>query len=283
MHIVKRMREIPSGRPSTLETLELLKQDLTQSPREFVAIKLSNARSILYLNGGRLLQLYLPAGDRLEALFWKICAHVFLDLALILTLALAPFGIVLARNRELAALFALWILTSIVLVSLADHAGARMRVPFEPHLIALAAVVLAGQWRRTRPLALGFSAILASAAAATLVPQLPRSLHFRGDYGVCWSSPYIPRNTPVIGCAGFYVMPRNGRVTLKVRGEDASARPARIAVRLDGMKVDEYRLAEDGWRRLRYSWPRLGLVFVELDVRDDATGEPARIWASRRH
>jgi hypothetical protein len=282
-HIVKTMQEVPAHRPSTFEVIELLSQKLMRSPRDFVAIKTANALSILRPNGGRLLQLYLPASGRIEALFWKICAHAFVDFTLLLTLVLGPFGIVLARRRTLAALFALWILTSVALAAIGDHGGTRMRAPCEPHLIVLAAVVFAGQWRRASRLALGLSAMLAALCALAIVPQMPRSLRVRGDYGVLWSSPRIPRDTPVHGRAGFNVVPKNGRVTLKVRGDRASTRPARITVRLDGKKVDDYRLADDGWRRLRYARPPSDTVFVELDVRDIATGEPARIRVSRRH
>ena len=57
------------------------------------------ARSLLHVNGGRVLQIYVAAGTASTAMIWKIALHVTVDLLLVSVLILAPFGVVLARDR----------------------------------------------------------------------------------------------------------------------------------------------------------------------------------------
>ena len=132
---------------SMTETLGALTGTITESPIEYLKDSADRARSLLHLNGGRAPQIYVAAQNRATAMIWKIALHLTIDLLVIAVLVLTPFGVALARERRLAAFFVLWIVLNLGIASVGGFGGARLRAPFEPMLIILASVVLAGEWR----------------------------------------------------------------------------------------------------------------------------------------
>lgn len=73
----------------------------------------------------------------------KVVAHAGIDLPFIASVVLAPLGAVLARRSREAGLMGFWVVLMVVLTAFSAYGGVRYRSPFEPHLIALASVVLA--------------------------------------------------------------------------------------------------------------------------------------------
>jgi len=135
------------------------------------------------------LQIYVAAQNRATAMIWKIALHLTIDVLVIAVLVLAPFGVALARERRLAAFFVLWIVVNLGIASVGGFGGARLRAPFEPMLIILASVVLAGEWR---PLmsrhSLAFATVVSLILAGVVLEQVPRSLRAWPSYGIDWSS-----------------------------------------------------------------------------------------------
>ena len=81
------------------------------------------------------------------------------------------------------------------------------------------------------------------------------------------------------GVSGFNVLAANGSVHFEVRrpkSEPASS-SAELEVRLNGDLAESGRLIEDG-SRLKYDWPVVELVYVELRAtRIDGGDMPARL------
>jgi len=116
---------------------------MTTAPVEYLSEKLLTARALLHLNGGRWTQHYGTASTPEGALAWKLLAHAFIDVPLLLVATLAPVGLVLARARRGAWLLGAWIAMSVILTTLAGYGGARYRVPIEFPMMLLASVPLA--------------------------------------------------------------------------------------------------------------------------------------------
>ncbi|HEY7820468.1 MAG TPA: glycosyltransferase family 39 protein [Vicinamibacteria bacterium] len=266
---------VPGERPPTLlDTASALVRDLLESPEASVSAWREAAVSILHVNGGRLLQIYLGARTPIGSFLWKVAAHLFSDLALVLVFTLAPLGLVLSRRPESAAFLAAWVLVAFGLTVLSGFGGARLRASFEPHLIVLAAVTLSGQYRKQSSLVLGGAALVSLAAAAALVPQLPRSFAARGDYGVHWPLDRLPKRSPMIGRAGFNVLAADGDIEILVRPRNAG-KSVRMTVAVDGRVVEE--IDTDAIEhRIQKPAPGVDLVHVEIEIRDARTGEPVR-------
>jgi hypothetical protein len=234
------------------------------------------------------LQHYIVASNRTGALLWKAVAHVLGDLSFAATLVLAPFGLVLARGREASAASALWILLNVTLVALGGFAGARMRAPFEPHLILFASIVLAGSFAKVRRRWVAVAGLVAVLSAAILVPQIPRTLKAWPDYGVRWQERPKGWRTLVRGEAGFNFLVRSGTVSmvLRSRGEadDAEGAMTRVEVRLDGKSMGRELLETGERRELSYPWPDGRLAFVELEASGATAGDPrALLVVARPH
>jgi hypothetical protein len=227
------------------------------------------------VNGGRLLQIYLGARSKVGAMLWKMAVHVFSDLALVLTLALAPFGFVLCRRPDRAWFFAAWIVVCFGLTILSGFGGPRLRAPFEPHLMVGAGVVLAGSWVRPRAYALGTAGVVSLFLLAAVVPQLGRSLAARGDYGVDWPLDALPKRSAMNGRAGFNVLAADGFVEFAVRPRN-DGRPVRVSVLVDGIAAGSEVIEEvEHW--FRYPAAIGGLVFVELLAEDAQSASPVRM------
>ncbi len=259
---------------SVSETVGALTASIADSPIEYVRETADRARSLLHINGGRVLQIYVAAGSRLTAILWKIALHVTVDLLLVSVLILAPFGVVLARDRPMAAFLVLWILVNLGIASVGGFGGARLRAPFEPMLLVLASVVVAGNWRPAtsrRPLlvAAAVSLVLAVVAGA----QLPRSLRSWPSYGVIWSSDR--ESGRLRGHGGFNVLAGRGVVAFRLTR--TSSRPgsgdAQVIVKLRGAQTDAFELPPRGSRDCHYAWADRDLVFVEVDAVRAGTGD----------
>jgi 4-amino-4-deoxy-L-arabinose transferase-like glycosyltransferase len=155
--------------PGPIATAATLLREFAGAPVTTIGDWSATARSILHVNGGRLLQIYLGADTKLGATAWKLAAHVFSDLALVLVLALAPFGFVRCQKPDRAVFLAAWIVLSFGLTVMSGFGGPRLRAPFEPHLMVGAAVALAGGWRRPRAYALWAAALVSLALAGAVV------------------------------------------------------------------------------------------------------------------
>ena len=257
-------------------TLTALLRSIAGGPLRFVEELYGSLRSVLHVNGGRLLQTYIGARDRTFATLWKIAAHLFNDGAFVLSLLLAPFGIARAERRDASFLCGSWIGLNLALVALGGFAGPRLRTPFEPHLIVLASVAAIEGVRALRPRAMALAGAASLAAALVVIPQVPRSLEGWPDYGIRWQ--HRPRGwrTLVRGSAGYNVRVRNGIIALEVRARPSPGEheDTVVEVRIGGRPAGREILAIGESRRVEYPWPRRTIAFVELRASSEDSGEP---------
>jgi hypothetical protein len=276
-------RDLDAGPiPDLPETVASILRSLT-NPSKLSDI-FESVRSILYLNGGRLLQIYVVARDRSRCMLWKLAAHLFSDLAFATSLLLAPFGLVLARRRDASAALAVWILLNLLATAIAGFAGPRLRAPFEPHLIVAASVVLAG-W--DGPIERSWTAVAAAASLAFMVilaPQVPRTLSARPDYGVRWQHRPKASRTSVRGSAGFNAIAREGNVAMEIRARPGAGAPqvTLVELRLSGKDVGRQVLSEGEARALRYPWPAETIAYVEIEAFGRTTGDPRELLVIAR-
>jgi Dolichyl-phosphate-mannose-protein mannosyltransferase len=254
--------------PGVLETARALAGSIAASPATYFADTASRARTLLYVNGGRLLQIYGAAGSKGAAWAWKMAVHAGTDLLLIAGLVLAPVGVILCRDRESALVLVLWVVVNVAVASLGGFGGARLRMPFEPMLYVLAAVVLAGRWRRRSVRAVLGAVLVSFALGAVVVPQLSRSLDGRPSYGVAWAAPLDHTRGTVNGPAGFNVPERHGRVSFGLGNarsvHNSDSRPLALHLRVGGAAVQTVSLTGGESRRFQYPWHAPGMVFVEV-------------------
>jgi 4-amino-4-deoxy-L-arabinose transferase-like glycosyltransferase len=258
--------------PGAIETAATLIDAFVASPGAAVRGYLATAKSILHVNGGRLLTIYLNAETKVGSLLWKAAAHGLADLPLVLSLFLAPFGIALCRSKSSGAFLGLWILVNFGLTTLSGFGGPRLRAPFEPHLLVLAAVVVAGEYGRARSAVLAGAAGLSVLAALAVAPQLPSSFRARGDYGVHWPLDPVPKRSAMSGHAGFNVLALDGALEYWVRPRNEGSTVLAVSLHSDPVE----RVTVDSEHRFRHPWAELELVYVELEARDEATGDPVR-------
>src|SRR5437762_4661779 len=174
--------------PGLAATAETLWRVIAAHPAVFVQNSVDRARSLLYVNGGRQLQIYVVAGSKATAVLWKILAHVGTDALLIAAAIFAWPGAVLCRNTRLALAFLLWAGLNVAIASVGGFGGARLRTPFEPLLLVLGAVLLAGGWRSRPRWVIAVAVALGIVTATIVVPQGARSLRSWPDYGGQWPS-----------------------------------------------------------------------------------------------
>ena len=260
------------------QIVELLFESFRGDPGRFFDTWVGFALALFNLHGDRWLQHY-QAASATGATVAKIVAHAGIDVPFAVSVVLAPLGAVLARRSREAALLALWVALVVVLSALSGAGGIRYRAPFEPHLIALASVVLVGQWRRPGRTALIVGALTVVAAVSILVPQVSRVARGRANYGDSeWSLTTDGRRTWARAGLGFNVLPRDGIVQLRLYdGDDPVSpdQPTRVSVRIDGKDTGDHLLARAPLQ-LRFLSRDVGYVFVEVSA-TDAAGKPARI------
>jgi 4-amino-4-deoxy-L-arabinose transferase-like glycosyltransferase len=260
--------------PGPIATAATLLRELSAAPGKTIGDWRTTAISILHVNGGRLLQIYLGAETKLGAALWKLTVHVFSDLSLVLILALAPFGFVLCQKPDRAMFLAAWVAVCFGLTVISGFGGPRLRAPFEPHLMVGAGVVLACAWRRTRAGLLLVSALVSLALLSGVVPQLGRSFAAKGDYGVDWPLDPPPKRSAMDGEAGFNVFASDGFVELAVRPRN-DGKPTRVSVFLEGeLAGEEVVEAPEHW--FRYPAAEAGLVYVEIVSEDTESEAPVR-------
>jgi hypothetical protein len=154
--------------------------------------------------------------------------------------------------------------------------GASYRAPYEPHLLALAAVVLAGGWRRPPKWALVAAGAAALWIAWAVQTSLPATARGRAEYGIAeWWVGEGGRKARAAGDSGFTVVPVDDQVQLTVVpwAQPAAGDPVRIRMRVEGRPVQEVVLSTTEQRLLAYPW-REGPAFVELDATTVASGRP---------
>jgi hypothetical protein len=256
----------------------LLFDAFASAPARFVETWWQFVLALFNLHGDRWLVSY-QAATPTEATVAKIVAHTGVDLAFAASVLLAPLGIVLARRTREAALLAMWIALVVVLSALSGAAGIRYRAPLEPHLIALASVVVAGEWRRPSRTALMVSLLAVLVAASILVPQVPRVARGRANYGViAWTPTAEGRRAWTHAGLGVHVLPRDGMIRLRLETDSpASAdQPTGVVVSVDGRVVGNYALAASAPLDVRFRSRDNRYLYVEISATDEA-GTPARI------
>jgi len=258
--------------PGLLETAEGLWRTISARPAEYFAECAARAQSLLHVNGGRILQTYVLAGSKPGAIAWKAFAHLGSDVPLVLGAVLAAFGAALCRRPRIALILLLWTAINIGVASLGGFGGARLRAPFEPLLVVLAAVVCVGGWRHAHPAALAAASVAGIVAAAAVLPQVPPSLRSWPDYGIAWPSIFSRPVGHFSGAAGLNVPAFDGVATLTAA--TASSSPIRLRVRVGGVDVQTVDVAEGSTRTIRTPWPARGLAFVELQQVGPSQGRP---------
>jgi hypothetical protein len=218
--------------PGVVDAVLLVVTQAVREPSAFAAAKWDMVRGMFQVQGGRWLQYYGDAPSARSAELWKWTAHAFIDLLFVVTTILAPLGVVLARRTREAVLLALWPPVVVVLSVIASYAGARYRAGLEPHVIVLAAVVLAGSWRRGSRIGITLALAASLGMAALVLPQVPRSLAARAQYAIApWDGTAPGATTTATGAAGLNILPRGGSVTFSIALVDgARTDPVRAAV-----------------------------------------------------
>ena len=261
--------------PGLAATAGALWDQVAAAPMQFLTDCVARARSLLHVNGGRQLQIYVFADSKPAAMLWKLVVHLGTDVVLVAASVLAVLGAALCRNGRVAALFLLWAALNIAVASVGGFGGARLRSPFEPLLMVLGSVVLAGSWRRPRPLAMTLAVMASIGLAVLVLPQFPRSLRAWPDFGVRWDSVVTREHGAVRGAAGFNVPAYDGVGQILVQPQPPP-RSIRLEVRSGGIPVRTLALAGRE-QRLLWPWPDRGLAFVELRAVDLETGAPADV------
>lgn len=270
--------EIHTAPPASVgESLVMLWRAATQDPARFWGDRVGDFQRLFRLVGGQWLELQPPVATRVQAHALKVVAHAS-DVLMALAAVLAPFGVLLVHRRREGMLVALWVVLHMGLLVMFAWSGVRYRAPYEPQLIVLAAVVVAGGGVRPGRLALGCAFAISMAMAAAMTMSLPDTASGRARYGFDgWQNVDGPQRAALVGEAGFGVLAKDGAVTLTLQpaGAGAATRPERVRVFLDGQLVDQ--VTFDGReRRLWYIWPRPA-AYVELEVTFESSGRPAPI------
>ena len=260
--------------PGLFETAAGLWRAMSADPGAYFSGCLARAKSLLHVNGGRILQIYVVAESKASAILWKTLVHLGADMLLIVGVVLASLGAVLCRRRNIAAFLLLWAAINIGIASLGGFGGARLRAPFEPLLAILAAVVFAGGWQRPRPVALAAALATGALAAIAVLPQLPASLRSWPDYGMAWPSIFNRPSGTFTSAAGLNVPAFDGRAAFDVTSNAQFA--TRLQVRVGGVHVNDVALAAGETATIRTMWPARGLAYIELDQHASAN-EPAVI------
>jgi hypothetical protein len=249
--------------------------ELARSPLAFIQVTLDQGRSLLPLTGGRYLQDGVFAASAAAAAGWKAAAHTFIDVPWLVTVVLAPLGVVLARNRPAAWLLLGWALLNLGLTALTGFGGSRLRVPFEVHLALLAGVVLAGGRPRRRDLAVAVGLAGSVAALGLMLPQIGRTAAARANYGPTWTLTGGRTTAQVSGESGANVLASPDGLDLRLANPGPA--PVRVGVRVDGVDILGPAILEPGAERLLS--PRglpTGLAFVEVSS-TAANGQPAPV------
>jgi len=232
----------PHG-PGMVESLTTIGRTVVANPAHEIVLRLGFARSFFYLRGGQWLQTDAPRlTTEAGATALKALLHLVYDPMSLLVFVGAPLGFVLARDRRVAFMLALWPLISLALMLAFLWSGGRYTASFLPQMMLATGVLLAGGWRKpTTPMLV--LALLASAIIAVPVGMsIPLTVWGRADYAVVFrpnaaETRQVGRTTT--GEAGFNTFPDKGRIEL-----DLTPVPAAAVATEDGwleVRVDEVR------------------------------------------
>jgi 4-amino-4-deoxy-L-arabinose transferase-like glycosyltransferase len=260
--------------PGVIDTVRLLITQAVGDPSGFAAEKWDMVRGMFQVQGGRWLQHYGDAPNAKSAELWKWTAHAGVDLLFVVTVLVAPLGIVLARRPREAVFLALWPPVLIVLSVVAKYAGARYRSGFEPHVIVLASAVLAGGWRRPPKIWLGLGVCGFLGVAALVLPQVPRSLAAHAQYGIApWNGTAPGATTVATGPAGLNILPREGSVTFSIALEDGGASgPVQAVVWMNRQRAAEVTIGREP-QTITIQSAGAGFSYIEI-VPVAAEGQP---------
>jgi 4-amino-4-deoxy-L-arabinose transferase-like glycosyltransferase len=263
--------------PTLPEIVGMFLKTFASAPLAFLRDRLEDVRGLFMLRGGRWLQLDAHAATAAQAAGLKVLAHACQDLPFGLSVVLAPFGWALARNRRPAALVGLWVVMYIGLLAAFTWSGARYRAPYEPHLMALAAVALAGGWRRPPSWALALAAGASLFAGWAVAASLSTTARGRAEYGIAeWWVGEGGRKAKAAGGAGFTVVPVDDQIQLTVVPweQPAADDPVRVRMTVEGRPAGEAVMDSTEQRWLTFPW-REGPAFVQLQGTTVRSGRPA--------
>lgn len=263
--------------PTLPEVIGMFLKTFANAPLDFLRDRLEDLRGLFMLRGGRWLQLNARAGTAAQAAALKLMAHACQDVPFALSAALAPFGWAFARNRRAAALVGLWVLMYVGLLVAFTWSGARYRAPYEPHLMALGAVVLAGGWRRPPVPAIVAAAIASLWVAWAVGTSVPATWRARAEYGIPeWWVGEGGRKARCSGGCGFTVVPVDGQVQLTVVPweQPAPGDPVRIRMSVEGQPAREVVMSGTDQQPLTQPWSKV-TAFVDLEAATVGSGRPA--------
>ena len=110
--------------PSLFETAQGLWRAISARPTEYFAECLARARSLLHVNGGRILQIYVVADSKVGAVAWKTLVHLGSDAFLVIGAVLAGLGAALCQRPRIAIFLLLW---TVINIGIASVGGFRRR------------------------------------------------------------------------------------------------------------------------------------------------------------
>jgi 4-amino-4-deoxy-L-arabinose transferase-like glycosyltransferase len=264
--------------PPTLPEIALMfVRTFASAPLKFIGDRIEDLRGLFMLRGGRWLQLHAHAATAAGAAGLKLLAHVCQDAPFGISAVLAPLGWAFARQRRAAALVGLWVVMYVGLLAALTWSGASYRAPYEPHLMALAAVVLAGGWRRPPAWALAAAAGASLFSVWAVAASLSTTARGRAEYGIAeWWVGEGGRKAKVAGGSGFTVVPVDDQIQLTVVPweQPAADDPVRVRMRVEGRPAGEVVMDSTEQRWLIFPW-REGAAFVQLEGRTVRSDRPA--------
>jgi 4-amino-4-deoxy-L-arabinose transferase-like glycosyltransferase len=264
------------GIPHVGEIAGQLLEVFVSKPLGFAYTFLGYVLALFHVHGDRWLQTYYASSAEAAGRA-KLIAHAGIDVPFAISVVLAPLGAVLARRRREAALLALWIVVVVGLSALSAFGGVRYRSPFEPQLIALASVVLAGAWHKPGRTALVTGALASAVAFSVVAAQLPRVARGKANYGTNgWSNTDLGRQSWAQGDLGVNVLPEAGLLRIRMYPLDpvSPERPMHFVIRVDGHALDERVASAPGPLEVQFLQRHPGLHYVEITATGE--GQPAR-------
>jgi 4-amino-4-deoxy-L-arabinose transferase-like glycosyltransferase len=246
-----------------------------KTPIAFTVETADQARSLLHVAGGRFIQEGIFVDTAAQAWTWAWIAHLLIDVPWILALGLAPLGLALARGKPLGGVLMSWALLNIGLTAITGFGGSRLRAPFEPQLVVLASVVLAGGWARPRLPWLALGASASAGLALVMAPQIERSFEARANYGPRWTADGLEHHATVAAASGVNILVAGGALDVVVT--NPGAQPVQVDLKVDGTPVLAGAAIAPGEHRdvaVPYGPP--ALAFVEVSA-VDAQARPSTV------
>jgi 4-amino-4-deoxy-L-arabinose transferase-like glycosyltransferase len=263
--------------PTLPEIVGMFAKTFASAPLKFIGDRIEDLRGLFMMRGGRWLQLRGHAATAAGAAGLKLLAHACQDAPFGISAVLAPLGWAFARNRRGAVLVGLWVVMYVGLLAAFTWSGATYRAPYEPHLMALAAVVLAGGWRRPPAWALGLAGAASLFSVWAVSASLSTTARGRAEYGIAeWWVGEGGRKAKAVGGSGFTVVPVDDQVQLTVVPweQPAAGDPVRVRMKVEGRPAGEVVMDTTDQRWLTFPWHE-GTAFVQLDGTTVKSERPA--------